>query len=124
MEGYLQVSQSLRIVTIAFIFHKMYLHKVIATGKLSLCAKYDFYCYIPAGNDTILGRNVFFASPYFSFFFFPYKALYPCVFTLLKEGYCSRFTLAFTNSSPNIKIFLVDLNSFQLLYCTNVSEAV
>lgn len=123
MEGCLQVSQTLRILTIAFIFHKKYLHKVIATGKLSLCAKYDFHCYIPAGNDTILGRNVFFALPYFSIFF-PYKALYPCVFTLLKEGYCSRFTLALTNSSPNIKIFLVDLNSFQLLYCTNVSEVV
>jgi len=76
MEGYLQVCQSLRILPLAFIFHKKYLHKVIATGKLSLCAKYDFYCYILAENDLILGRNyqiqryVFFALHYFSFFFY------------------------------------------------------
>lgn len=51
MDGYSQVSQSLRILTMAFIFHKTYLHKVIATGKLSLRAKYDSYCYILSGND-------------------------------------------------------------------------
>lgn len=75
MDGYSQVCQSLRILTMTFIFHKTYLHKVIATGKFSLCAKYDFYCCSLAGNDLFLGgitkpRGMFsllYASfPYFS----------------------------------------------------------
>lgn len=121
MDSYSQVSQSLRIPAMAFIFHKTYLHKVIATGKFSLWAKYDFYCYILAGNDLFLGgitkpRGMFsllYAS--FLFFFFPYKAVYPCAFTALREGYCARLSLALTDNSVNIKCFLC---------LTNVSEPV
>lgn len=74
MDGYSEVSQSLRILTMTFIFHKTDLYKVIATGKFSLCTKYDFYCYLLAGNDLFLGgitkpRGMF-SLLYASFLFF------------------------------------------------------
>lgn len=87
MEGYSQVSQSLRILTMAFTFHKTYLHKVIATGKLSLCAKYDFYCYFLAGIDLFLGgitkpRGMFYLLYTSSHFFSLQSCLSLCLYSV------------------------------------------
>lgn len=62
----------------------------------------------------------FLSFNYFSLFC-PYS---PCAFILLKESYCSRFTLTLTNSSPNIKIFLLDLNSSVIILYKCVWESL
>lgn len=76
-DGYSQVSQSLKILTMTFIFHKKYLHKVIATGKLSFVfvCKINFLLLYTWWKNAILGRSyqiqkyVFFVLHYFSIFF-------------------------------------------------------
>lgn len=109
-DGYSQVSQSLKILTMTFIFHKKYLHKVIATGKLSVC-KICFLLLYTWWKNPILGRSyqnqkyVFFVLHYFSIFY--YKSIYSHAFTLFK-------TSSLTNGSPNIKMFLLKTSQSRL----------